>query len=74
MTEKRRALEVRAELRGKGHPSEVYWSETGYFLVTLDHLPAAEARRKRDEAVRAGDIPGDAYLIAGTSLREKINP
>ncbi len=72
--EERRALALSAALRDKGYPSEVHWSDSGFFVVILDRLPADEARRKRDEAVTAGDVPGDCYLIRGTSLSRKVSP
>ncbi len=56
-------------LRAKGYPSEVYWSESGFFVVTLDRLPVDEARTRKGEAVRAGDVPADSYLVAGTTFR-----
>lgn len=74
MKEARRAVSFAVRLRGQGYPSEVYRTDDGYFVVTLDRLPLDEARRTRREAVSAGVISKDSYLISGTSLREKISP
>ncbi len=70
-TEEPLAASFAAGLRAKGYPSEVYWSDSGYFVVTLDRLPVDQARRERDQAVAAGDVPADAYLIAGSTLRKR---
>ena len=67
-------MAIAAALRDRGYPSEVHRNHRGFFVVTLARLPFAEARKKRDEAVAAGDIPGDAYLIIGSGFREKISP
>ncbi len=74
MKERPRALGLAASLRAKGYPSEVHRNYRDFFVVTLARLPVAEARKRRREAVAAGDVPADAYLIAGTSLREKVEP
>ncbi len=69
-TEEPLAASFASGLRAKGYPSEVYWSDSGYFVVTLDRLPADPARQKRDQAVAAGDVPADSYLIPGSTLRK----
>lgn len=74
MREKPRALALASDLRGQGYPSEVHRNDRGFFIVTLARLPRVEARRMRAEAVAAGDIPPDSYLIAGAGFRERISP
>ncbi len=74
MREKPRALALAASLRDQDYPSEVYRNDRGFFIVTLAHLPRVEARRVREEAVAAGDIPADSYLIIGAAFRERISP
>ena len=74
MKERPRALALAASLRDKGYPSEVHRNERGFFVVTLARLPRAEARTQRNQAVAAGDVSREAYLIVGTSFREKISP
>ena len=48
----------------------------GPVVVDFRRLPSGrrEARRKRDEAVAAGDIPPDSYLIVGSAFQERISP
>ncbi len=73
--EEQPATVLSARLRDRGYASDVYWSTSGYYVVTLDRLlPRDQARRKRDEAVRDGDVAADAYLILGTSLRSRVTP
>ncbi len=69
--EERSALALSARLRDRGYASEVYWSDSGYYVVTLGWLPYGEAREKRDQAVRTGDVAADAYLIRGTTLSKR---
>ena len=73
MREEQRAVLWATDLRRKGYRSEVYLNARGYFVVTLDRLPLEEARSKRTQAVSAGDVPENSYLIPGTSFREKIS-
>ena len=56
--------------RPNAAPVPQNWKAGGY----LDRLPADEARLRRDEAVKAADVPGDCYLIRGTSLSRKVSP
>ncbi len=74
MREKPRALALAESLRERGYASEVHRNHRDFFVVTLARLPFAEAQRKRDEAVAAGDIPEDAYLLVGSGFREQISP
>ena len=74
MREKPRALALATHLRDRGYPSEVHRNHRGFFVVTLARLPFAEARKRRDEAVAAGDVSKDAYLIIGVGFQEKISP
>ncbi len=74
MRERPRALDLASSLRERGYPSEVHRNHRGFFVVTLARLPVAEAREKRDQAVAAGDVSQDAYLIVGMGFREKISP
>ncbi len=74
MREKPRALKLAASLRDQGYASEVHRNGRGFFIVTLARLPRAEARRVRAEAVAAGDIPPDSYLITGSAFRERVSP
>ncbi len=74
MKERPRALALTASLRVKGYASEAHRNRQGFFVVTLARLPAAEARRQRDAAVAAGDVPRDAYLIVGRGFEERISP
>ena len=74
MREKPRALALASDLRGRGYPSEVHRNDRDFFIVTLARLPRVEARRMRAEAVAAGDIPPDSYLIVGAGFEERISP
>ncbi len=74
MREKPRALKLAAGLRSKGYPSEVHRNYRDFFIVILAHLPRSEARKLRSQAIEAGDIPADAYLVAGAGFRERISP
>ncbi len=65
----------RAELlRRKGYDSEVHYSTTGYYAVTIGHLPLNDAKALRNAAVDGNDAPDDSYLIPGTKFTEKIYP
>ncbi len=74
MREQPRALKLASSLRDQGYASEVHRNYRGFFVVTLARLPLADAKKIRDEAVAAGDVSQDAYLIVGSSFREKISP
>lgn len=74
LTEQRAATALSAGLRGKGYASEIYWSGSGYYVVTLGWLPHADARRVRDKAVRNGDVAKDTYLALGTTLLSRVDP
>ncbi len=69
------AIALSIRLRGKGYASEVYWSDSGFYVVTLSGRQTRdEANRLLYQAVRSGDVAADAYPITGTSLKSKIDP
>ncbi len=73
--EKRNEAISRAEvLRRKGYESEVHYSTTGYYAVTIGRLPLDEAKALRDRAIENDDGPHDSYLIPGNKFTEKIYP
>ncbi len=74
MRDRQRAEVLSSDLRAGGFPSEIYLTEAGSYLVTLDRLPSREARRQLKEAVATGVIPSDAYLIVGRTLERRVSP
>lgn len=72
--EKARAIQLANSLTRNGYSSEVHYSTTGFYAVTIGHLPLAEAKALRREAIDEGHGPKDTYLTPGPQFKEKIYP
>ena len=68
------AIDSARRLKEKGYDSEVHYSSSGYYAVTIGHIPLMEAKTLREKAIEKNDAPPDAYLIPGTKFIEKIFP
>jgi len=68
-----RAIEYAKLLRSNyGYESEVYSSASGRFAVTIGHYPKDRAQYIKNQAIKAGKISKDAYLVTDMGLITKI--
>lgn len=68
------AIEKARSLRAAGYDSEVHFSITGYYGVTIGYSDVISARELFERARAEGKAPKDAYLHDGTRFTKKVYP
>jgi hypothetical protein len=66
------AIDKAQALREAGYRSEVYYSVTGYFGVTIGRGDVFEMRELFEKARVAGDAPADAYMHDGSRFERPV--
>lgn len=76
LNEQEVAVSKAKALRDKGYDGEVYYSTSGWYVVTIGRFPFTEADSRRLEAINRGDkdIRADSYLALGHTFTKKLFP
>jgi len=71
---KEEAISRAQYLEKQDYQSEVHYSASGWYVVTIGHLPLAQAVSLRRQAIEKGHIASDSYLLVGKKFTDKIFP